>query len=257
MNNNDGSTVVEAAIGVPVFLFLLLFLFHAVQVRAVQQVVYEAGIEAAEYAAEYFYLLDEVSITSGDTEGLIDSASLLLLADHRLQEALDAPDLVEKYVKGGVSGIHLWESELPAEDGDLVLCIRYEICVNTPFLPTVTQEVEETIRQKPYTGRKQDADGETEADPYVYVTDNREVYHVSRGCTHLLLQIHPLTKKAAVNEGYRACAFCGKTAGDFVFVCPEGDCYHGSSDCSGLKRTVRRVRLSEVEGLPKCSRCGR
>ena len=100
MNKNDGSVAVEAAIGVPIFLFLLLFLFHVVQIRAVQQVVYEAGIEAAEYAAEYFYLLDEVSIASEDTEGLIDSASLLLLADHRLQEALDAPDLVEKYVKG-------------------------------------------------------------------------------------------------------------------------------------------------------------
>lgn len=254
---NRGAAVVEAAIGVPIFLFLLLFLFYAIQVSSVRQVVYEAGIEAAEYAAEYYYLVEETALTSGDSEGLIDSGALLLLAEHRLSEAVDDPELIQKCVSGGMSGIHLLGSELPGEDGDLILHIRYEICINTPLLPTVTREVEETIRQKPYTGRKNSGGSETDPDPYVYVTDNREVYHLSRGCTYLTLKINALTKKAAEKKGYRPCSFCGKTAGDFVLIGEEGKCYHGSRDCSGLKRTVHRVRLSEVSGLPKCSRCGK
>ena len=255
--DNRGSAAVEAAIGVPVFLFLLLFLFRVIQVSAVRQVVYEAGIEAVEYAAEYFYLVDQTEIVSDDAEEMVDQASLLLLAEHRLKEAMDDPELVNRYVKGGAEGIHLLGSEFPAENGDLILHIRYEIVIDTPILPTVTQEIEESIRQKPYTGRKNTTDGETESDPYVYVTENREVYHVSRGCTHLVLTTRCMKRTVAETAGYRACSFCGKSAGDYVLVGKEGDCYHGSAECSGLKRTVSRVRLSEVEGLPKCSRCGK
>ena len=256
--DHRGSAAVEAAIGVPIFLFLMLFFFHMLQVRAVQQVVYEAGIEAAEYVAEYAYLTGEFSLSEAeDTEGIIDSAALFALAHHRLEEGLDDPSLVERYVSGGVSGISLLESDFPGPDEDLTLVLSYDICINTPMLPTVTKHVEETIRQKPYTGHVPRENGTEESDPYVYITDNQEVYHVSRGCTHLTLSIRPVLKISAVKSGYHACAFCGKAAGDFVFIGPEGECYHGSENCSGLKRTVHRVRLSEVEGLPRCSRCGK
>ena len=256
--DHRGSAAVEAAIGVPIFLFLMLFFFHMIQVRAVQQVVYEAGIEAAEYVAEYAYLTGEFSLTDEeDTEGIIDSTALFALARHRLEEGLDDPSLVARYVRGGVSGISLLGSSFPGPDEDLTLVLSYDICIDTPLLPTVTTHVEETIRQKPYTGHVPQNTEDVESDPYVYITDNQEVYHVSRGCTHLMLDIRPVLKNAAVKNGYHACSFCGKTAGDFVFIGPEGECYHGTENCSGLKRTVHRVRLSEVGGLPKCSRCGK
>ena len=46
-------------------------------------------------------------------------------------------------------------------------------------------------------------------------------------------------------------------AGMIVLVGPEGECYHGNANCRGVKRTVHRVRLSEVGGIPPCSRCGK
>jgi len=255
--DQKGSAAIEAAIGIPIFLFLLLFFFHLIQVRAVRQVVYEAGIEAAEYAAEYAYLTSEFELAEGDTEGLIDSATLLALAAHKLQEGLDDPSMVARYVSGGASGISLLGSEFSGPDEDLVLHISYTICIDTPFLPTVSQRVEETIRQKPYTGHVEREPGDTESDPYVYITDNREVYHISRGCTHLTLSIHTMVKKQAESKGYKPCYYCGRMAGDFVLIGPEGDCYHGSENCRGLKRTVHRVRLSEVSDIPRCSRCGK
>ena len=254
---NRGSAVIEAAIGVPLFLFLMLFIFHLLQVRAVQQVVYEAGIEAAEYAAEYAYLADGISITEGRVESVVDQTTLIGLAGHRLQQGMDEPSLVERYVRGGVSGISLLGSEYSGPDEDLILRISYDITVDTPLLPTMTTHVEETIRQKPYTGHVPNEAGGTESDPYVYITDNREVYHLNRGCTHLVLGIQPSLKRIAAEKGYKACSFCGKKAGEFVLISPEGDCYHSSEQCLGLKRTVHRVRLSEVSDIPPCSRCGR
>ena len=272
--NNRGSAAVEASIALPIFLFVLLFFFHLLQVQTVRQVVYEAGVEAAEYVAEYCYLHQEMKdLLEGETSvedmgrdrpkeaikqkaGLVDSATLLAIATAHLQKSLDEPALVEKYIKGGASGISLIGSMLPGTDGELYFRIRYTICIDTPMLPTVTKEVVETIRQKPYLGYSPEEEDGTESDPYVYITDNQEVYHRSRGCSHLMLGIHPVYKDEAERQGYRACSYCGKKAGLVVLVGPDGECYHSSGDCSGLRRTVHRVRLSEVGGLPPCSRCG-
>ena len=275
IRNNRGSAVVEASIAVPLFLFVLLFFFHMLHVQTVRQVIYEAGVETAEYVAEYYFLQEEAKdLLEGGTSvsdmgkdkkresfkqksGLVDQATLLAVAAAHLQGSLDEPSMVEKYVKGGVSGISLLGSSLPDQDGELQFTIRYTICINTPFLPTVTKDVVETIRQKTYLGYTPEEDDGSESDPFVYITDNQEVYHRSRGCSHLVLGIHPMQKEEAVEQGYRACAFCGKSAGLVVLVGPEGECYHSAADCSGLIRRVRRVRLSETGGLPPCSRCGK
>ena len=277
IEGDKGSAAVEAAVVVPLFLFVLLFLFHLLHVATVRQVIYEAGVEAAEYAAEYYFLqetgrevLDSYGIGSGteqdpvleegdtsdSSSGLVDSALVLAVASHTLHDSIDEKELVERYVQGGVSGITLLGSELPREDGELVFHISYTICIDTPFLPTVTRRVEETIRQRPYTGEEVNTEEGVESDPYVYVTDNREVYHRSRGCTHILLGIHATSKDEALRQGYHACEYCGDKESAFVMVGPEGECYHCNANCRGLKRTVHRIRLSETGGIPPCSRCG-
>lgn len=99
---------------------------------------------------------------------------------------------------------------------------------------------------------------------YVYVTDDSEVYHFDRDCTHIRLTIEETTpgevKILRNNKGsrYRACEICHARLSDPVlYITPEGDRYHKSITCSGLKRTVRAVHLSEVGDKRPCSRCGR
>ena len=90
---------------------------------------------------------------------------------------------------------------------------------------------------------------------YVYVTDGGEVYHTSRGCTYLLPRITGTSYENADRAGYRPCEYCGGGTGGKVYITEEGECFHSSRSCSRLRRSVKRVKLSETS-LPACSKCG-
>lgn len=104
-----------------------------------------------------------------------------------------------------------------------------------------------------------DTDKEEE---YVYITENGSVYHRNRGCSHLNVSVRVVAAEDIGNdrnnngEKYKPCEICGGNGSGLVFVTPEGDRYHSKSDCSGLKRVIKIVKLSEVEGRAACSECG-
>ena len=96
----------------------------------------------------------------------------------------------------------------------------------------------------------------------VYITENESVYHTSASCTHIHLSIHVGSKDAVENlrneygERYQSCAKCrGDANGGTVYYSDKGNCYHSSAACSGLKRTVKLVKKSEVSGKQMCQRC--
>ena len=96
---------------------------------------------------------------------------------------------------------------------------------------------------------------------YVYMTPEGSVYHLYDDCTHLKLSIQCTSlEKAKVlknNYGatYRPCLLCDEKTGLLTYITLEGDCYHWDRNCSGLKRTVRQVPISEVKGVGCCLRC--
>lgn len=101
---------------------------------------------------------------------------------------------------------------------------------------------------------------ETE-ETYVYITPEGSVYHLFRDCTHLSLSIERVTYQKAVvskneyGEKYRECKRCQEPYGVLVYITKEGDCYHSERDCSGLKRTIRQIAISKVQGRSCCIRC--
>lgn len=121
----------------------------------------------------------------------------------------------------------------------------------------------ETMRIKAWTGYEAGGFGE-EDDQIVYVTDTGVVYHKNPHCTHLDLSIHAaasseLNSLRNENGGkYHACEKCvhGSSMGGSVYITDQGDRYHNSLTCSGLKRTVYTARISEVPGKRACSKCG-
>ena len=103
--------------------------------------------------------------------------------------------------------------------------------------------------------------GEDGEETYVYITDNGTAYHRSRACTHLTLSIMLVGKEEAAGMRnasggkYSPCEKCGGEGSGIVYVTKEGDRYHSTIECSGLKRSVRCIPLSEAGGRTPCSRC--
>ena len=93
----------------------------------------------------------------------------------------------------------------------------------------------------------------------VYVAENGVVYHKDSSCSHICLKI---TGSAAIqgvlhSSKYAACEKCIKKGKNpsALFVTAYGDCYHSTLGCSGLKRTIKAVKLKDVGNLRPCSRC--
>ena len=97
---------------------------------------------------------------------------------------------------------------------------------------------------------------------WVYLSENGSVYHTKESCTHLMLSIEMVagsqvdTLRNGDGGRYTSCEKCGTEDCSLVYITGEGDRYHSTITCSGLKRTVRRVLKTEAEGLPACGRCG-
>ncbi len=238
---NRGSAALEATLVLPLFIFFVLCLYHMAQSRLAENCIYEAATETAEYMAEYAYL----------------DGNNVLLPTYMFGGYVDDNELIERYVKGGISGIGFLGT-IPLDDaGYVTLAVKYQIRIAVPFMPVLTQERSFTIRQKAYVGAgygQDEADGQ-ENDCYVYITDNRDVYHSTRACTYLCLSIRACGTKQAVEEGYTACEICGHDETGMVYVTDYGGRFHADRGCSGLKRTVYRVRLSDTGGIGGCSRC--
>lgn len=239
--NNFGSAVVEATLIIPIFLFAMLALYSICRCKLAEGIIYEAASETAEYMAEYSYIEEPD----------------LLVPEFTMPKYIDNCDLVEKSVLGGINGLDYFGTIPKDNDDYVVLKVNYTLNIDIPLIPKLIKDRQIVIRKRAYIGEGE-LTGKNETDPadkYVYVTDNRDVYHESRTCTHLMLSTHSASYTYAKSNGYTACEFCGNKCKDTVYVTDEGLRYHSSASCSGLKRTVYRVKLSDVEGLPGCSRC--
>lgn len=97
---------------------------------------------------------------------------------------------------------------------------------------------------------------------YVYITETGTVYHRSRDCSHLKISIKVVDANELGSERnsdgakYYSCERCrGSSNSGLVFITGEGNKYHSNASCSGLKRTIKVVKLSEVGGRGPCSGC--
>ncbi len=117
---------------------------------------------------------------------------------------------------------------------------------------------------KPWTGYDvTQGKNRREEDIIVYMTQYGSVYHKDRSCTHISLSIQGVPAAVVggmVNEeqkAYTPCEYCGDYGFvTMVYITNYGDRYHTSIKCRGLRRYIRSVPLSQVEGVPPCGKCG-
>ena len=105
--------------------------------------------------------------------------------------------------------------------------------------------------------------GGGEREELVYVTESGTAWHRDRACIYLNPSVQMMSgeqAKTARNKNgrrYRACELCGGNSA-VVYVTDSGERYHSTVTCSGLKRTINCIPLSEAvsSGRHACPKCG-
>ena len=139
--------------------------------------------------------------------------------------------------------------------------------VKTPFsiFSLGSYQFRQRVHTRAFTGVER-REKENEKDCVVYLTETGTVYHRSLDCSYLKLTISKVLYRDLANlrnssgGKYKMCERCchGITPqdGEEVYITIYGDRYHKSHTCSGLKRTIREIMLSQVGNRAPCSKCG-
>lgn len=234
-----GSLAVEAALVLPIFLYSLLCLMSVLvlmrQSLHIQQVLFEEGL----YLSETAYETARISEAEAAMEMNGKLGTNMPPIDYSLSNLSD-PEQIRLTSS--------YEGKIPFDYFDL-------------FHKSFTQGV--WIHS--FTGYVHGLNSTAGSfkEEHVYVTEGSEVYHRSLNCSHIHLLITGVsaseikTMRNQYGDKYTACSHChAKLTDANLYITPEGDCYHNTLECSGLKRTVYTIPLSQVGDRRPCSRCG-
>ena len=241
------SYTLEAAVIIPMvagFFAVLLLFFRILQIETQVQ-------EALVYTSRK--VATEASMVESPT-------ALLASAEAVFQKELRQYLLPDKYVKRGYLGVSLLGSSF--DRGYVELNADYTIKLPIGFFNEKGVRVSQTSKSRMWTGDADSNCGQNE--DYVYVTEHGTVYHRNRECNYLDLTIRAVNyadvgaKRNKNEHKYYACSSCvaEKMGLSNVYITDYGTCYHASLGCSGLKRTIYLIPISEVGGKGACSKCG-
>ncbi len=245
---------VEAAIALPLFLLFFLNLASLMEMMRLhgnlQTALWGAGSKAAVYAC----------VAEEETAAASVLSSLYI--KEQLVQSLGDGYLEDSPLQNGAAGL-LVIPDLQEASGDVLsIKVSYSVAPFSALTGFPAFRMSNVYYGHIWNGYEiPDTASEEEI---VYVTENGTVYHLSRNCTHLLLSVREVAYSAVEElknqwgRSYGACDRCAKgEAPENVFVTDEGECFHYSDGCAGLKRTVKAIPLQEaVMTYRLCSRCG-
>lgn len=251
----QGSLTVEAALVLPLFLF---FMIAAIQYAAALDAAVRYGAALSQTGKTMAAAAYAVQHEAG--EGGAAAAALSGAYAHQKVVALAGKSKA-------VKNINMALSSFLQEDDRIDLVMTYQIRSPVGLVKLPGNFFLQRACVRAWTGRSESGgadreDREGEGKELVYVTQTGSVYHEDPNCTHLRLSIRRIDREAVDSlrnsggEKYHACEKCGGGSGAGVYITNEGNRYHGSLSCSGLKRTVRQVDREEC-GLRACKKCGK
>ena len=239
----SASLTAEAAMVLPIFFFSIYILWQCFLLLLVQLSVCREVTEVALAGAGLGY----VERTSEEAENLSYLYEPLVWTALAKEERLTGlyvsfEETAEQRIEGRVS---------------------YVFCVKTVLFPEICLPVVQSFRFLPYVGEYDESEQkeETKKD-MVYVTEYGTVYHKSRSCSYLTIEVRPVSfstlseKRNIYGKKYGACNICAKEGEwERVYISVSGEKYHSKTDCPVLKRIIQEKKREEVL-LPACTRCG-
>lgn len=272
--NNKGSFTVEAAVAVPVFFFALLVFLYLFKVMLLQLQLQSGLTEAAKELSQLGYVRSNtVNTDTSDKNNTVcewDSLAQNLIISSEVNKYFPQKDNYSVMLKRNIS----YDSSSYLEDNQSIDLIgEYTIRLPVPIFHFAEIAVVQRVRTRAFTGTKQlltsEHDsvkvGQEEDDEYVYITETGRVYHRSLECSSLNLKIFECefnrvdSKRNSSGGKYKRCEKCCKNRNEITlaYICEDGDAYHASIECSGLKRIIRKVRLCDImDEMRACKKCG-
>lgn len=257
------SMTVETALVLPLFCFFMIHMGSAIELMRLhgnlEVVLWDVGRQIGIYGE----LVETEADEDSEKEDSGDRAGTVILSytyvKNRIADQLGKEYLEQAPLEWGTDGLQFVESKT---EGD-----TYEIIMTYAVSPLTEALGFRKFRMaNRYYGHRwngYEIPGAEDTGEYVYVTEDSEVYHTSRDCTHLRLSIRTVAK-GEVPGRYRPCEKCtGEMANSHIlengiyYICAEGESYHSRRDCPGLKRTVYCIAKKKAEGYRECGRCGK
>lgn len=290
--NLKGSLTLEAALVLPIFIFAILAFIYLLQAlilhNNLQNAITEIGLDSAKYGYVYesignsFQNSDSANnqeLSYKDDEGVIDSTLETLVAKSidsiyfktKLYYKLDIGVANNSIIRNGFAGIHTYLSSYMEEDDEVDIILNYNLKLPLVFFNINDFQIVQRVKLKIWNGYRPPAkfstasdDLEEQDEEIVFITPSGNVYHISRGCSHISLSIRSVpyeqVKDLRNKSGgrYTSCSICWSNSKNesLVYITTSGDRYHKEKNCSGLKRTVIEVPISKVKDKSKCKRCG-
>ena len=161
---------------------------------------------------------------------------------------------------------HLGYSTFSGKEDEIDLVAAYRISSQMPVFSFGKPQIIQRGFVRAWTGRdfrkELLKEGNEESKEKVFVTAHGTVYHKSLKSTHLRLSVEQTTvtqaeaRRNRYGAKYYACSCCKSGVGAAVYITDTGNRYHARLSCSGLKRTIREIPLSEAGKRKACSKCG-
>lgn len=242
---SKGSMTIEAALAVPFFFFGVICLVCLLEIICIQTTMKSALREVGREMAKEAYLNPMIFPDKMERE------IAEIIGEERLEHSI---------VAGGSKGLDCKKSRIFHGTSIMELSVRYKMKIPVLMFRIPMIEREETIRVKGWTGYAEGGFG-NHGEDMVYITDTGIVYHKDKNCTYLDLSVRMVDKddiahlRNAGGGKYYPCERCSWTKQKNVYITNTGTRYHNSVTCSGLKRGVYAVPISEVYGRGGCSRC--
>ena len=259
-----GSMTLEAAFVLPFFLFAVINILFAVNIIGTQSRINAALHQTGNKMAFAGYVYEH-TVGSVLPDSLAGVAMTNVYARGQVLEYVGRNYLEQSCIVGGAGGISFAGSSI-MEDGDLIdLQVSYKVKPFSDIMGFNGFALSQRYYGKAWTGYDvtqyiSDIGGE---DPMVFITETGTVYHTDRNCTYLnpsVESIPALTVDGKRNQSggrYYPCEICGTSMSiGQVYVTQHGNSYHSRINCSGLKRTIYTVPMSQVGGRGRCSKCG-
>lgn len=242
-NGVSASLTVEASLILPVFLFAMIITAYLGKLASCQDDVQQAITRIArEASAEY-----------GASKATV------------LKSSVYYQTKFASYMKGMGLSVSFAQSRLMRENDEIDLIVTYRMKIPF-FFPALSQfSMRQRVHTRAFTGVERRGQESASPNRMVYVTETGRVYHDNLLCPYLKLSISQILYgdlAAERNESggkYKRCERCCRRknieSSTMIYITNYGDRYHSSISCSGLKRNIRQISITEAGSRTACSKC--